>query len=119
MSSFQFEATHIPDNGLGFGQGSTAGVKSTFMCRGFHRPGMPTAKRRRRDVLNLRPCKGAYACHYDPEPCHPDELNGYVENEKQPVVAVRQDHPNWKRIAFWITVILLTYYFLLYKFLSV
>lgn len=82
----EFEAAFTDD--LGFGRGSVAGVKSSYGYRGFHRPGLPTPHRRSRDVFNLRPCKGPYACNYDPEPCREEEMNGYVERNSMSNQAV-------------------------------
>lgn len=63
------------DNGLGFGQGSTAGVLNTYAKRGIHRPELQPTSRQLRRRFNLRGyrgtnrnCGSAYACHYDPAP---------------------------------------------------
>lgn len=61
----------LPDanepGGFGFLQGSTDGVINRYQYRGFHRPGAREANKKSRDSLNLRHCKGAYKCHFDPE----------------------------------------------------
>lgn len=55
------------EDGLGFGMGSTSGVVNKYMYRGFQRPSAPQPSKAARDAFNLRGCKGAYACHFDPE----------------------------------------------------
>lgn len=69
------------DNGLGFGQGSTAGVlgsrypkmkKISEVCGGcsdFSRQGVPEVDCKLRQTFNLhRLCNSPYATHYDPGP---------------------------------------------------
>ena len=86
---------HNDDNGLGFGQGSTDGVRNTYGRRGFHRPQLPEVDRATRRRFNLRGYRGAesnwgcgwpYACHYDPEPF-------YQEKKVTPNPTVWSRHP--------------------------
>lgn len=61
------------DNGLGFGQGSTAGIYNQYYRGGFHRPHVPQQYGiDSRRMFNLKGHKGnlkcdSYSCHYDPE----------------------------------------------------
>lgn len=60
------------DNGLGFGQGSTAGViQPKQQCSGFQRlPRLQNNDCEARKQFNLhRLCSSPYACHFDPIPC--------------------------------------------------
>jgi hypothetical protein len=58
------------DNGLGFGQGSTAGVVTPVTtCTGFQRPRIANASCHTRNAFNLkRSCTSAYKYHLDTEP---------------------------------------------------
>lgn len=59
------------DNGLGFGQGSVAGlIQPKASCTNFQRPRIPPADCETRKIFNLhRLCTSAYVTHYDPLPC--------------------------------------------------
>jgi hypothetical protein len=59
------------DNGLGFGQGSVAGIiGQRYQCSGFQRPRLPGSDCEMRKVFNLhRLCTSPYARHFDPQPC--------------------------------------------------
>lgn len=60
------------DNGLGFGQGSLAGVmKPKHQCSGFQRrPRLPESDCETRKTFNLhRLCTSAYKCHLDTDRC--------------------------------------------------
>ena len=70
-------APRTDDNGLGFTQGSTAGVMNTYAHRGFQRPQLPEIDTATRRKFNFRGYRGAmnnwssgwpYACNYDPKP---------------------------------------------------
>jgi hypothetical protein len=78
------ESRSMGDSGLGFGQGSVAGVYNQYSYKGFHRPQHPEIDRGLRRRFNLRGFRGSrqydningekvcgsnpYRCHYDPEP---------------------------------------------------
>lgn len=62
------------DNGLGFGQGSTAGVYNQYYRGGFHRPKVEEVDEGIRRRFNLKDRCDPYRCHYDPEP--------YYENKQ-------------------------------------
>lgn len=66
---FPVSVTHNYDNGLGFGQGSVAGVYNQYPKGGFHRPGapLPEISRLARHQFNLKGCNKSYRCHYDPD----------------------------------------------------
>jgi len=78
------------DNGLGFGQGSTAGVINIYGHRGFQRPQLPeidTATRRRfnfrgyRGAMNNWPKNWPYACNYDPKPFYEEQEMKLIPKE--------------------------------------
>ena len=64
---FPVSLNFYDDNGLGFGQGSTAGVYNQYAKGGFHRPRMHQPSTQSRKSLNLNECVTPYLCHYDPE----------------------------------------------------
>lgn len=59
------------DNGLGFTQGSTAGImRRNTRCSSFQRARLPEADCHTRAQFNLhRLCSSPYANFYDPLPC--------------------------------------------------
>lgn len=87
---FPVSLPHNYDNGLGFGQGSTAGVYNQYPRGGFHRPHHPehslpefdTLKRRQFNNYVVGKCD-PYKCHYNPtkffKRCDiPQQLDRYV-----------------------------------------
>lgn len=67
---FPVSVPYNDDEGLGFGQGSTAGVYNQYYRGGFHRPQAPEFDRLSRRKFNLNEYDGCgpYRCHYDPDP---------------------------------------------------
>jgi len=59
------------DNGLGFGQGSVAGIiGQRYQCSGFQRPKLPRSECEARKAFNMhRMCTSPYRFHFDPQPC--------------------------------------------------
>lgn len=69
------DGTGHVDNGLGFGQGSTAGVMNgplhgnQYRCSGFQRPKYSQSTCPERNAFNMkRMCSSPYRCHLDTEP---------------------------------------------------
>lgn len=71
----EVDGTGEIDNGLGFGQGSTAGVlHKDLPCSGFQRIEMkPTSCENRKKFNFHRLCSSPYALHYDNSTICPDE----------------------------------------------
>lgn len=108
------------DNGLGFGQGSTAGVlgarypkmkrvsESCGGCSDISRPSVPETDCRLRQIFNLhRLCTSAYANHYDPgtDACRADWRR---ENQRCAVVPLSTEvlTPKKKTLAMFMPMLL-------------
>ena len=66
---FPVSVPHNYDNGLGFGQGSVAGVYNQYYRGGFHRDSSPEFDINSRRAFNMRVYDNQcspYRCHYDP-----------------------------------------------------
>lgn len=81
---FPVSIPHNYDNGLGFGQGSTAGIYNQYYRGGFHRPQIPEFHRNDRNRFNNHLGCDSYKCHFNPAstnvgPIKFEEISKYYE----------------------------------------
>jgi hypothetical protein len=93
----EVDGTGNIDNGLGFGQGSTAGVLNRKMpCSGFQRIEMKPSSCEQRKKFNLhRLCCSAYSTHYDNSTiCPDDDSDDSIKLVREQTMVQLEEKPN-------------------------